>query len=152
MDLDLANLNEQRATEFVRELLNQLVEARGAVEQFERRAAGVRRIISGLVEMFPALEDLLPEDIDPDEGTRPRGMEAIRRVLDEKRGDWFAVGGVVHLLKGEGWLPESSNPANAVRTALERAVEAGVAVKGRTVGGGVIYRSTQEPYPDEEPF
>ncbi len=152
MHFDLANLDEKRATELVAELLDTLLEARDAVEQSQRRAAGVRRMISGLLEMFPALEDMLPEDIDPEEEARPRGTAAVRRVLDDQPGDWFAVAGVVELLLRRGWLPESSNPANAVRTALERAVEAGLVKKARATRGGVIYSSVEEPSDDEMPF
>jgi hypothetical protein len=150
MRLDLSDLDEERATELVTQLLGQLLEARETVEQFERRAAGIRRMISGLVEMFPALEDLLPEDIDPEDEPRPRGTDAVRRVLSDDAGKWYGVTGVVHLLEQRGWVPESSNPSNAVRTALERAVEAGYVKKGRSTEGGVIY--SVNPYDDEEPF
>ncbi len=152
MLFDWANLNEQRAAELVGELLDQLRESRDAVDRHQRRAAGVRRVIGGVVEIFPALEDMLPEDIDPEEGPRPRGTEAVRRALDEHPGTWFRVAGVVEMLRINTWLPESSNPANAVRTALERAVEAKVAKKSRSTDGAVIYSSVQPDPNDEEPF
>jgi hypothetical protein len=154
MNLDLAQLNQDDAKGLVAQLLAQLAEAREAVERSERRATGIRKMVDGLVEMFPALEDLLPEDLDNDEEPRPRGAEAVRRVLADRQGDWFTVTHIVGLLDKQNWMPNSSNPANAVRTALERLVDTGGIEKNRSTTGAVIYRYLLPPSPDdqEEPF
>lgn len=157
MDLDLTKLSDDAAKGLVVELLTQLEDSRQAVERSQRQAVGIRKMIDGLVEMFPALEDLLPEDLDDEEDPRPRGAEAVRRILADRKGNWFAVPAIVDILDRNNWMPESSNPANAVRTALERLVEREVIEKGRSTEGVVIYRHPQPPPPrvggyDEEPF
>ncbi len=155
MSLHLTNLKDDDAAELLAELLIQLFDTRQAVEHSQRQAIGIRKMIDGLVEMFPALEDLLPEDLDDDEDPRPRGTEAIRRVLAENKGAWYTVPAIVTLLDAQDWLPNSSNPANAVRTALERLVERKVVEKSRSTEGVVIYRHPPPPTSyrsDEEPF
>lgn len=153
MGIDLANLNETRATELVVELLHQCAEAQEAVERSQRRAAGFRKMIDGLVEMFPAVEDLLPDDFDS-EDPRPQGAKAVHRVLLDRANTWLTVPMVVDDLGQRGWLPNSSNPSNAVRTALERLVEREGIEKARSTAGAVIYRVSQPPeeLDDEEPF
>lgn len=156
LDFDLTSLTNQQAAEWIPRLLMQIGAARNTVEIYQRKAAGIRKMIAAVVEIYPDLEDLLPEDLDNDEEPRPRGAEAVRRVLFEREGEWFPVAGVVNMLDRFGWMPESSNPSNAVRTALERLVERGVVQKSRAVDGAVIYRAPQPPPPpysdDEEPF
>jgi hypothetical protein len=150
MTPDLTNLDAKSATELVRQLLEQLRDARTAVEESKRRAIGIRKVIDGLVEMFPAAEDVLPDDFDDGKPPRPRGAEAVLRVIAEKPGSWYTVTAVVRMLHERGWMPESANPGNAVRSALERLVETNMALKGRSTEGVVIYTST--PPEDEGLF
>lgn len=140
MDLDLASLEQEDALTVVVQLLDQLATARDEVERMERRAAGIRKVIDGLVEMFPAAEDLLPEDLDPEEDPRPRGAEAVRRVLSSHPGTWHTVSSIVNMLDQLDWTPKSSNPSNAVRTALERLHDSAAIEKGRSDRGQVTYR------------
>ena len=117
---DLSDLDDDKAIVMAGELLDELAAARSAVELYERRVIGVRKMIDGLVEMFPAVEDVLPEDYDGDDEARPRGAEAAYGVMSDAPGTWLTVGNIVSRLEQRAWLPDSSNPANAVRTALER--------------------------------
>lgn len=146
MVFDLSDLTEESAREAMEQLLAQLENSRRAVDLYKRQAAGIRKMIDGLVEIVPALEDLLPEDLDDDEEPRPRGAEAVRRVLIERGGEWLTVPAVVNRLERNNWMPKSSNPANAVRSALERLVEIEVAEKERSGEGAVIYRYKEEPF------
>ena len=50
---------------------------------------------------------------------------------------------MVTQLTQPGWLPDSDNPAPAVRTALERLVAAGEVTKGRDDTGTVTFRYTR---------
>jgi hypothetical protein len=160
MDLKLATMSEAEAATVVEELLAELVAVRSEVSRLERLAVGLRKMVDAVVEVHPSVEDLLPDDLDEDEEPRPRGAEAVRRVLEMNRGVWFEVPKIVSLLDQQGWLPDSSNPANAARTALERLVESEVVVKARSTKGTVIYRvgtdaDSKPPdpiYGDEEPF
>ncbi|CAN5752130.1 hypothetical protein BH24ACT4_BH24ACT4_14400 [soil metagenome] len=153
MDADLTSLNESSASSVVQQLLDELAGARDAVERYQRQAVGLRKVIDGLVEMYPAVEDLLPEDLDDDDQPRPRGAEAVRRAMTDSGETWLTVQSVADMLDQRGWSPESSNPVNAVRTALERLVGRGEIEKARSTDGLVIY---QRPRPandmDEEPF
>ncbi len=139
-DDDLLDLDEAGARRTVKQLLDQLKAAREAVEAAQRRAAGFRKMIDALVEMFPAIEDHLPEDLDEDEPAHPRGAGAVWEVLGERMNQWFTVPTIVGFLERKGWAPQSSNPANAVRSALERLVESDEIKKSRSTTGSVIYR------------
>lgn len=112
----------------VRSLATELASQRQIMEDAERKVAGLQKIILGYVEMFPELATL---DINAevkaaatDTDGRPRGAEAVRSILQDSPGEPFTVSELVGLLRARGWLPESENPANAIRTALERLVAA----------------------------
>lgn len=156
MDLDLSTLTEENAAVLVGQLLGEVDEARKAMEGAQRREAAARKIIDGLIELFPSAEDWLPEDFEDDGAPRPRGAEAVRRVLVEMgEGRWCTVPAIVGMLDARDWLPKSSNPANAVRSALERLVEDGRIEKSKTTDSGtVVYRFPERKgYEEgEEPF
>jgi hypothetical protein len=141
----LTDLTEDEAIEVAQKLLAQLEGEAAKVEAGERRMAGIRKWIDGLVEMYPAVEDELPEDFDDAEQPRPRGAQAALRVLMDRPGKAYSVSNIVETLDQYGWAPQSSNPANAVRTALERLVKDGKVWKGKSSRGTgeVIYG-----YPD----
>ena len=62
--------------------------------------------------------DQLNVVVDPD---RPRGAEAVRRVLVEEHGKAWTPRELAAELDRRGWAPESKSPVDAVRTALMRA-------------------------------
>ena len=155
----------------VRATVEQLVEEwsrqRLLAEDADRKAKALSKIIRGYVEMYPELEaasQITTEATAVD--YPPRGAEAVRLILQDSPNVWFYVSELVGLLRERGWLPESENPANAVRTALERLVansDDTDVVKGR-IDGKVTYtympdRDREPPEPpsagysyDEEPF
>ena len=141
-----ADVSYEVATERLTALVEQLVAARDAVTTAQRRVAAISKMIEAHVELYPALEDLLPQDFDAEE-PRPRGAEAVFEVLPR---EWRTVPGVLALLENRGWAPVSVNPANAVRTALERLVAAKRIEKARSTQNEVIYRKPD--IDDEEPF
>ena len=141
------------------QLVRQLESARQSVDQAERRVAGLRKLIEAVVEIYPAAEDELPDDLDDEREPRPRGAEAVRRVLADRAGNWYRLPVIVDMLDEQGWLPASGNPTNAVRSAAERLIATRVLEKERAEGdGAVIYRYPKPPadpppgYDDEEPF
>jgi hypothetical protein len=146
---DLTELDLATAGELLQRLVDQLGSARQTIEAAQRRVAGFRKMVDALVEMFPELEDRLPEDLDEDEPSRPRGAMAVYEILQENLNSWYQVGAVVRLLQEKEWMPQSSNPANAVRSALERLHDTGSIEKSRSTAGAVIYRVHE---PEEEPF
>ncbi|MBV9920250.1 MAG: hypothetical protein JOY78_05250 [Pseudonocardia sp.] len=155
--VDLAALTDETSVDAVLELLVQLEEAQQLHEAAGRRVGGIRKMIEAVVEVFPVAEDVLPEDFDGDEEPRPRGAEAVRRVLQDNEGKWYGVPAVVNMLERRDWMPRSSNPANAVRSALQRLYDAGTVEKGKSAaGGGVIYMFPATGgggyNDDEEPF
>ncbi len=93
------------------------------------RMEGLRSIIEGITKIFPDLdaEDMASEYqrlmAEADE-EKPKGANAARTLLVDTPGKWFSVDMVVHDLDMRGWLPESENPPNAVRAALERLIAA----------------------------
>ena len=154
--LDITALTDGQALLVVGGLVAQLRHAREDIDKLERQVAGIRKMIDGLVEMYPVTEDVLPEDLDPEDPPHPRGAEAVLRVLREVAGEWYTVPHIVQRLDAKDWLPRSSNPPNAVRTALERLLEQRAVEKSRSTTDQVIYRvPVTEPRGygyDEEPF
>ena len=164
----------QRAREDVLRLVGELREFRYVASAATRNAAAVSKIISGYVEMFPELGALVEaDDLADQEGTdenSPKGAEAVRLILHEEPNHWFYVSDLVENLRNRGWLPDSDNPANAVRTALERLINTpdSDVKKGRKASKVVYsYRPDDFPrlpqtgpplptpppsYDDEEPF
>jgi hypothetical protein len=133
-----------------------------------RKAGGLKKLMDGYLELFPQLKELLVASLDevvPAPDGRPKGADAVRSILQEHSGIWFLVSELVDELRDRGWLPESDNPASAVRAALERLIstEDSDIYKGRRTspnGGNprVIYKYDPDYEPeveapsDEEPF
>jgi hypothetical protein len=119
----------------------EIADARKAVDDLraeitatESRLAALRKLVDGYHQLFPALEpDAASEEA-------PKGQDAARRVLTDSPGQWFTVAEILEQLTHRGWLPDSEDPANAVRTALTRlqAADPEHIVKG-TKGGGLAY-------------
>jgi hypothetical protein len=92
------------------------------------------------------------DDYHQDDDT-PRGAEAVLRVLQVNENASFSVAQMVAALESRGWLPESEggDPANAVRTALERVLNRNPGVKKLRKAGAVAYRYNEpEPEPGGE--
>ena len=110
-----------------RDLLSRTdAERREAVEQIKTAQATVdscRLIMQGILRRFPQLNsDSLGAD-DGDwvlEDSRPTGAAAVYKVLLDNDKQGYSVARMVNELQNRNWLPNSANPANAVRTALER--------------------------------
>lgn len=120
-----------------------------------RKISAIEKIVAGLLEMFP---DLAGEfDFEPgsssEAGGVPKGAEAVRIILQEHPNDWFYVSELVDKLRLRGWLPESDNPANAVRAALERLLTADDSdvQKRRDHSDKVVYSYRPDDAPDPGP-
>jgi hypothetical protein len=115
----------EEAEAAVRDLSRELAEQMAALEASSRKVTGIAKILRAYADMFPELAERvndavagrpLPED------DSPRGAEAVRIVLqDSPKSSWY-VSRMVTELRDRGWLPDSENPANAVRAALDRLV------------------------------
>lgn len=131
------------------------------VEERRLRAQidALSRIAGGYLELFGELDDLLaPNDelrfgVPPSlSDDTPRGADAVRRILHESMGNYFLVSEIVTELAGRNWLPASDNPANAIRSALERLVATGDSdVRKATKYGKVAYGYDPDEE-DAEPF
>ena len=140
-------------------LAAELAVAEELVERKQREIAGLRKVLAGYAEMFPdnavpILEQLLQEVPAAVDDGRPKGAEAVRQILQDQPEVWFRVSEMIPMLRSKGWLPESENPANAVRTALERLVNSEESdVHKDRHGSAVVYsyrpddaRYTAEPF------
>ena len=152
-------MQEAEAEQAIRGLVQELRQARDTLEQAQRSVVGLRKLIDGYVELFPLLESVVVEEggLEDDDG-HPRGMDAAFQVLGGQTGTYMSVHGIVQQMERLGWMPNSSNPANAVRTALERLHASELIEKAKTTAGTVVYRKPVPPsaggYDDfgEEPF
>jgi len=118
-------MDEREAGEQVRRLTEEWVQQQQLAESSTRQATALSKIIKGYIEMYPELDDLVEDyvlDFSFDRDNAPRGAEAVRLILQDAPNEWLYVSELVERLKARDWLPESDNPANAVRTALERLV------------------------------
>jgi hypothetical protein len=131
-----------QAAEIATQLAEALEDAASIIEQQSRRAKGAVAALNGLFEMFPELKQGLDQTTadEPDDGT-PRGQEAVKRVLADSPGRGWTVSGLVEELYHRGWQPNSRDPANAVRVALERVVASDPAQFRKESGdiGGTLY-------------
>lgn len=121
-------------------------------------------IIEGILRRFPELSDDEHEfgELSWEVEGQPRGDKAVLSILQVNENQWFSVQEMVEMLEGRGWLTESANPPNAVRSALERLKNdqsTGVKKSKYQKSGTVIYRYQEPPPPselgygtDEEPF
>ncbi len=129
------------------------------------RATKLAGIIAAYVDMFPELAPVVQEVTGQlptpgaEDSNAPKGAEAVRIVLQENvKVQWY-VSEMVEALRERGWLPESDNPANAVRAALDRLSTDSASdvhkqrYSDRTVR--YVYDPDRDPgpnYDDEEPF
>jgi hypothetical protein len=113
------------ARQFLRRFQLERDRAKVMLEKAQQTFESSQIMIRGLLTGFPELadevtdEDLAGVGVDSDD-ERPRGAEAVRSILQDDPGVPYRVSELVRLLRERGWLPESENPASAVRTALER--------------------------------
>ncbi len=142
-----------------RELLSRAVVDRNealAAELLARRTIeSAELMIRSLTIRFPELDEKqLVSDQDPQpmptSDLSPRGAEAVLRVLQVNENKDFNVADMVTALAERKWLPDSTDPANAVRTALERLLNSDTpGVKKIKRQGTVVYRFN-EPIPPKE--
>ena len=148
-------MDEAMAKAMVSEFGAELVRQRAVAESATRQATGLIQIVSGFIEMFPGLVDGLDEPVAIELSLRghsramevfgleedtPTVGEAVRRLLQSHPGTTYFVSELVQYLRERGWLPESDNPASAVRAALERLVNIKANdVNKATVNGKVAY-------------
>ena len=92
------------------------------INRERERLEGLVQIAMGLLKAFPELRRIDDRGEESVELERPRGSEAVRILLEEQPTGAFEVSAIVAALRERGWLPESANPGNAVRAALERLV------------------------------
>lgn len=117
---------------------------------------GTTLIIRGVLQMFPELETgdefEWGDPLAPFQGRALTGAEAVRAVMVSEPMQWMTVRAVLQRLEEQGWLPQSDNPPNAIRAALERALAQGDGIeKGKSEkAGAVVYR--YNPSLQEEPF
>ncbi|HXN61381.1 MAG TPA: hypothetical protein VN886_13105 [Acidimicrobiales bacterium] len=127
-------MQNKEAEQAVRELGTELVLTALEIAHGQRKLVGLRQIIKGYIALYPDLASMLDNvtlevlnaaDEPPAEGEqegRPRGAEAVHLILQEHPNEELRVSECVGELRKRGWLPDSDNPANAVRAALERLV------------------------------
>lgn len=162
-------MDEVEARELLRQQLAEFKAAQGMLTTARATMESSRLIIAGICKRYPNLEtgvSMAELQADPwESGEKPRGSEAVLATLQVNENQWFTVAQMVQALDDRGWLPESENPANAVRTALERLVTAKdthVEKGRRKHDQTVVYRFTEmvddpweKPLPgggfDEEP-
>jgi hypothetical protein len=87
-----------------------------------REIASTEKMLRELVVLVPELAGLVAAALGSVES--PRGMEAVKRILTEHPRQWFTVGRMVEELTKRGWTPDSDEPNNATRAALDRLVAA----------------------------
>lgn len=159
MDVNAAMVEVER-------LSKELIDQRRIADTANRAAAGLTTILRGYGQMFPELETVLDaagvsadEPVAGEDDGTPRGAEAVRRILHATPTRWWLVSELVAALNERGWLPASDNPANAIRTAVERLVNTSDSdvLKGRK-DGKVAYAYMPDQaapgydFSGEEPF
>ena len=146
-------MEQNQARDILRSLRSELAEANAVVAAAQRRVATLEKLVAGYVELFPDLADPEPGEVGepPVEERHPRGQDAVLKVMQsiEHKNAYWTVPKMVAELDRRGWQPETKgNPANAVRTALDRLAERDERVKkGRGGHGHVVWYWQGEGYP-----
>ncbi len=142
-------MEQSEARRAVEALRRELAEAQAVVAGAQRRAAALDKLVEGYLELFPGLAD--PSSSAEGAEKAPRGQDAVLRIMEsiENKGRYWTLPAMVDALTKHGWLPESKgNPANAVRTALDRLAERDDRVhKGRGSTGTVVWYWQGDGYP-----
>jgi len=108
----------------------------------ERRLGALHKLVEGYLELFPDLSDTTDtatdsaEELKPDD--RPKGQEAVRRVLMASPGKWFTVPYMLEELRRHNWLPDTDEPGNAIRASLTRVVADPAFQKSRGLKTGAV--------------
>lgn len=116
----------QEAMQTIRALALDRDQARELARQSIQRAETLTKLIDGYVELFPELafelvEYLRSEIIEVKEDP-PRGQVAVFALLSAFPGRFMTVAEIQTAMEQQGWLPETDNPAAAIRAALQRLV------------------------------
>lgn len=118
--------------DIVAQLMAEQIADYGQLRELARRVDARAKVIEGYQELYPELEELakaihpafMPVDqptVDEDADLVPRGQAAVEQVLQTLPGIWWSVQQIVQAMEARGWLPDSRDPAAAVRAALQRA-------------------------------
>ena len=151
-------MNTNDVEPFVRALRLERAELARDIHEKQSRLRALSMTLSGLYEIYPELapkrsnsenSDLVNQKVSaPGEqdravsSDRPTGQEAVLRLLslEQFRGRYWTVAAVVEGLTRLGWQPDSANPSNAVRVALNRLAESNPQVtRGMGRNGHLVY-------------
>lgn len=156
-------MNLEEARDLMIQCQRDRVQAQVQMTSARVQSESATLIIQGLLRRFPELRDLAPTadsdwEIRVNEG--PSGADAVLQILQVDEGQLYTVRGMVAALDQRGWLPQSENPPNAVRTALERLRTQNKGVYKEYNDEGVMAYCYREPEPstrggyapEEEPF
>jgi hypothetical protein len=156
-------MNLEEARSLLVQCQQDRVEAQLQAESAKATAESATLIIQGLIRRYPELREQatvadLEWEVTVSEG--PTTAEAVLQILQVNEGQLYTVREMVNALGALDRLPQSENPANAVRTALERLRKQNLGVSKRYDRDGVIAYAFDEPEPasgggygfDEEPF
>ena len=123
----VGSVDIEEAQELLRRAQHDRDDATTALETAQATIESSQLIIQGIVRRFPELKgdekDWEPWE-PPERVERPRGSEAVLQILQVAENKWHDISDLVAALDSHGLLPNSANPANAVRTAVERLVSA----------------------------
>ena len=123
-------MNRDQARELAKQLTEEIELANRKANQYIERAQGANDVLSGLLRMFPDLDEDIKDRNRTEPGVdRPRGQEAVRRIMVDAPGKWWTVKDLVRELSTRGWQPDARNPMTAVRAAAERVVTGDTAFK-----------------------
>jgi hypothetical protein len=132
----------EEARDLLRRSQEEYQEANEMIKSAQATIESTQLIIRGILKRYPELAETEQVDgLDLREPPPLRGAEAVLDVLRVNEGKTYSVTEMMQALKRQNSLPDSENPAPAVRTALERLLAGGKGVtKSRTAKGTVVYR------------
>jgi hypothetical protein len=131
-------------------------DAKVRVERETKRVRALTQIVKGLRELATnggdepqaeRLPDVIVEVEPAEDDDRPRGQEAVRRLMRESDRAWRPAELIAEIQR-KGWIdPAAKTPGAAVRVALRRLVDVGEVVKVEQ--GLYRYQDSGVTTPDE---
>jgi hypothetical protein len=130
-DCYTGDMNKEDSRRQFEAIMSEYRDLQARLTEGRARQTALYALLNGYMDIYPEFRDVMvvsnsQSSVDKNstfeglQAEKPRGQEAVRRVLQENPGRWFTVTGMVDELTSRGWAPDSDVPASAVRTALER--------------------------------
>jgi hypothetical protein len=120
-------MNKTEAEQLYRAAAADLAKVQSDLSDLKRKESALAKLAESLVELFPSIEpSKADEQSSSGEGHQvalsfdPRGKDAIRRILVERKNPWLSIKNLTVEQQNRGWSTRAANLEEATRTTVFR--------------------------------